>query len=346
MSSNQYLIDASSRHAVFLQRYSAGLERDISDMIAESLSAVVSSLSVDDIELMSSSRFGSLQAEILSAFDENLDDLSERLTAELHELLADEADFSIELFERAVSVGISPSSPQQLGLALDLSPMDVAPGVQMTIRQALNDFGQKKTQQVKQLLDDGFIQGKTSVELIRDVRGIVPLQKRQVAALVRTGTNATSTIARKKTMDENRDIFEGYEWVSTLDNKTSNICKARDGVIYEFKDSNPKPPAHWSCRSTIIPKVKPEYDLFSNVTGVRPSVGAGGARQVGAKTTYGGWLRGQPVSFQNEVLGVARAKLFRNGGLTVDKFVDDSGRTYTLAELRALNPLAFEKANL
>ena len=43
----------------------------------------------------------------------------------------------------------------------------------------------------------------------------------------------------------------------------------------------------------------------------------------------------QPTSFQDEVLGVERAKLFR-GGMNVDKFTDDEGRTLTLDQLKQL----------
>jgi hypothetical protein len=101
-----------------------------------------------------------------------------------------------------------------------------------------------------------------------------------------------------------------------------------------------------NCRSTIVPKVDPRYNLLSEVTGDRPSVGASGAKSVSAKSTYGGWLKKQPASFQDEVLGPTRAKLFRQGGLSIGKFVNFDGETYSLEQLRALNPLAFEKANL
>ena len=53
--------------------------------------------------------------------------------------------------------------------------------------------------------------------------------------------------------------------------------------------------------------------------------------QVPAKVTYDQWLRRQPTSFQNEVLGVAKGQAFRKG-LTLDKFLDN-GRTMTLKEL-------------
>ena len=56
---------------------------------------------------------------------------------------------------------------------------------------------------------------------------------------------------------------------------------------------------------------------------------------VPADVTYDGWLRGQPVEFQNEVLGRPKATLFRRG-LKIDRFVDRAGRELTVPELRKL----------
>jgi len=68
--------------------------------------------------------------------------------------------------------------------------------------------------------------------------------------------------------------------------------------------------------------------------------------QVPAKMTYEEWLRRQDVEFQNEVLGPTRAKLFREGGLSMDDFVTNSGRRYSLQELRRRDAEAFRKAGV
>ena len=96
-----------------------------------------------------------------------------------------------------------------------------------------------------------------------------------------------------------------------------------------------------NCRSTTIPAVKPEYDMGAKLKGERPSIGAKGVERVSGRTTYGGWLKRQPKSFVDEALGVERSELFRSGGLTIDKFVDPTGRVYTLTQLQKMNPIAF-----
>lgn len=67
-----------------------------------------------------------------------------------------------------------------------------------------------------------------------------------------------------------------------------------------------------------------------------------GVKQVKGNTSYESWLRRQSVAFQVEVLGVARAKLFREGKISIGRFVDEQGRTLTLDQLRKLEPMVFE----
>ena len=92
--------------------------------------------------------------------------------------------------------------------------------------------------------------------------------------------------------------------------------------------------------------VRPELQVIG-LSGERAARGPDGkTTHVGARTTYGGWLGGQPAEVQDEILGADRGKLFRSGGLAIDKFTDDTGIVYSLDELESRNPLAFVKANL
>lgn len=289
---------------------------------------------------------GRVRLEVIGNYRASLTSAEAQLYDEFIALAQDEGQFSVELFEESINAAIDAVDSVDMVAAVDGSRMDIIEGQRITIPQMLSQFTEAKAVQMNRLLQDGFTEGLTQDQLISRVREVEPLQRRQAAALVRTGTNSVSSIARYRTAVENSDVLEGYEWVSTLDDRTSLVCAGRDGMVYEFTESSPKPPAHWNCRSTIVPKVDPRYNLLSDVTGDRPSVGADGPKTVSAKSTYGGWLKKQPASFQDEVLGPARAKLFRQGGLSIGKFVNFDGDTYTLDQLRELNPLAFEKANL
>lgn len=129
-----------------------------------------------------------------------------------------------------------------------------------------------------------------------------------------------------------------------------------------------RPPAHPNCRSVMVAVLDPD-----GIVGKRPfvrdvrtrrerevdfrkearkrgvsiqQVRSEWARErVGrlpAETTYQQWLSRQSAKFQDEVLGPTRGKLFRHGGLTLDKFVDTTGRRLTLEQLRELHPKVFD----
>ncbi|MPW47639.1 phage head morphogenesis protein, partial [Moraxella catarrhalis] len=54
---------------------------------------------------------------------------------------------------------------------------------------------------------------------------------------------------------------------------------------------------------------------------------------------YYEWLKNQPAQYQDEVLGKTRAKLFRDGGMTVERFralqLDKNFTPLTLDEIKA-----------
>jgi len=83
--------------------------------------------------------------------------------------------------------------------------------------------------------------------------------------------------------------------------------------------------------------------MGAKIKGERPSIGAKGVERVSSRTTYGGWLKKQPKAFIDEALGPERSELFRAGKLSIDKFVDPTGRVYTLTQLQKMNPIAFQE---
>lgn len=144
----------------------------------------------------------------------------------------------------------------------------------------------------------------------------------------------------------NGDLPEGIE----VDYVESVTVRDFSGHVYNLETESGYYVANGiithNCRTTQVPVLKDEYrrDIPGSV---RPAVGPDGAEQVSSNTTYGDWLARQPASFQKEVLGPTRYKLFSKGELTLDRFVDgETGRQYTLNQLKELEPHAFELAGL
>jgi hypothetical protein len=132
--------------------------------------------------------------------------------------------------------------------------------------------------------------------------------------------------------------------VSELIVHNTPICQSRDGTIYPV-DSGPRPPAHFRCRSATTPILKSwkelGIDLEEAPSGTRASMDG----QVPEAETYQTWLKKKSAAFQDEVLGPSRGKLFREG-MPLDRFVDQSGKEYTLKQLRSKDATLFKKAGI
>jgi len=290
-------------------------------------------------------RMMALREELSTAFGDAYKVAADKLFSTLEEFGLSEAGFTEQLLSKSISANAAEFStavsPDLVRSALSGEFLDVNLKSHMTIRSAIDKLGVNKSEEVSRLIKDGIVTGKTPIEISEAISETSSRTKAQAAAIVRTSVNAASSIASHTVYQDNKDILDGYRWVSTLDARTSVICMTLDGQLFSFDGSNPKPPRHWGCRSTIVPQVKKEFDKFSDVGGKRPSSGGDGRELVDSRTTYSGWLKKQSSAFQDEALGSVRGKLLRRGDLSLDSFIDPTGRTYSLQELEALNPLAF-----
>ena len=75
-----------------------------------------------------------------------------------------------------------------------------------------------------------------------------------------------------------------------------------------------------------------------------------GAQQVRGDLAYYDWLKQQPAAFQDKAIGPVRAKLLREGGLSIERFselqLDRNFTPLSLSQMKHLEPLAFERAQL
>lgn len=332
MSSETKLISGMVKHQVFVQRFGGGQWNDLKSYIDDLKKEVGQIVQSADF-LNSSPRYqNQLVNNVNAAIVESLDKFQDSMLFNMEDFAEYEIGFYQKMIAGAVKSTAVLSAPtiarNQLRAAIESNMLNVEPGRQMTMREALRQFSNAQTKRIQQTLRDGFIQGATVQDMTKVVSDNLATTTRQSETIVRTATNATSQLSRDLFYDENPDVIVGYRWVSTLDGRTSPICQVRDGEVYRYK-SDPRPPAHYNCRSTTVPEIADQYNLS---TGRETRSSADG--QVSARTTYDGWLRDQSVDVQNEVLGVSRAKAFRSGGYSIDRFVDDTGRYYTLDELK------------
>jgi SPP1 gp7 family putative phage head morphogenesis protein len=191
-------------------------------------------------------------------------------------------------------------------------------------------------------IQQGMLDGDTIGTITKD---LVPLLRDGMTGdavkIARTATNHVSNHARQATLRENADVVKGWVFVATLDNRTCPICGPLDGQEFPVGEG-PIPPRHPNCRCTASPLLKSFRELGLPFKEFEPADRASMNGVVPAKVTYRKWLRQQPHTVQNQVLGATRAKLWRGNKITIDRFSTDK-RLLNLDRLKKLEPDAFPK---
>ncbi len=210
--------------------------------------------------------------------------------------------------------------------------------------------------------------------------GVTELTRHQVNAVTRTAVQHVANNSRNAYFLQNTDIIKTEMFVATLDSRTTATCRAQDGMKYPV-GKGPIPPLHYSCRSLrvavfdgkilgnrpanpttekMLVKEYADKNKLGNISsrddlprGTKGTYDKYARKrldelvgQVPAATNYQSWLSKQSPSFQEDVLGKAKAKLFRDGGLKLDKFVDRNGSEMSLKQLAKAHAAAFRAAGL
>ena len=217
----------------------------------------------------------------------------------------------------------------------------------------IKDWARSEVEAVKNRIRQGAFEGQTNAEIVRSIRGTKALRykdglldttRRHAEAIVRTAVQHVASTARFQTWDANADLLTGYQWVSTLDSRTTQQCRSLDGQKFKLGEG-PRPPLHIGCRSTTVADLDDGLD-FLDEGATRSSL----TGPVDADLTYYQWLKRQPAAFQDSAIGPKRGKLLRAGGLSAERFselqLDRNFQPLTLAEMRQLEPQAFARAGI
>ena len=177
-------------------------------------------------------------------------------------------------------------------------------------------------------------QARTARQLAAAGGELTAVADNQIMSLVRTSINQVANSASMAVYEANQDISKKYRYIATLDSRTSSICRALDNREFEY-GKGPTPPQHFGCRSTIVAVIDPDILPPSTIAKRASADGP-----VPINTSYGQWLKDQPLKTQQDVLGASKVPYFNR---LVDKYgakdamaklVRDDGAELTLVQLR------------
>lgn len=351
---NTELADAAVRHAIGLQRYTSGeLQRMMAllNRVDADIAAIMQKYDPTDVApRYAEQRLEKMLVAIRELNAEVYDAFVKALSGDMRDLAAYEAEFQARMIEDAIPVEfdvVKPTPAQVRAAALS------RPFQGRLLKEWGKDLEAAAFAKVRDNIRIGFVEGETIDQMVRRIRGtranqykdgVLEINRRNAEALVRTAVSHTANSARDDVYAANEDIIRGWKFVATLDSRTSAVCRGLDGKVFDL-GKGPKPPRHWNCRSTTVPVLKSWREMGIDADEAPPSTRSSMNGQVPDTETYDSWLRKQPVAFQNEVLGVKKAQLFR-AGLTLDRFTNRAGDELSLQELMKKEAEFFKKAGV
>ena len=356
---NPALLDSTIRNQIYLERLKANQVQRFTKFLKKIDRDLRDRLTREDLTEFSRTRLQTLLVSVNKNLNETFNRFQEQLDADLDEIGVYEAEFEARSLENALDQdgfeSIVPAS-NQVHAAIYSTPLSVrgSDGGKL-LQPFVKDWSKKDRARIIGAIRQGFFEGQTNFQIIQALRGtkarnyqdgVLGVVGRNAEAIVRTAVQHVASVARFETWNKNPEVVKGYEWVSTLDSKTTTVCKGLDGQTFKM-GKGPKPPAHIRCRSTTVAVLDPKYDFLKEGQ-TRASRGPDGKTRNVADQEYFEWLQKQPPEFQDDALGPVRGKLFRDGGLSAKQFkdlqLDKKFKPLTLEEMRKKEPNAFKKA--
>lgn len=334
MNSNEKLLHEIIRRQIYLERYKNGAVAGMQPILNRAIIDVRNKIA----KLGNNATKAHLKAvlrEVIRINDEMSEELNDQLEKELKRLAKSDAVWTTAAIEAAAyakTIGISIGVPSD---ALLERMVTSNPYQGLTLKEWTQRVGQSASLKAKQQLFIGMAEGEDIDKIVKRFNFIGEQSKNDLRMVVRTSVNAVANQAKSLVYAENADVLQAVMWKATLDSRTSLICASRDGTQYPL-DKHPTPPAHPNCRSVLVPIIKSLEELGLGNRRLPVGTRASMDGQVPADMNFDQWLRKQPKDFVEDYLGPSRAKLYYQNKLTLDKFVNDEGRTLTLEQLDAI----------
>lgn len=263
MATSNYYVNLASRHQVYLERLKAGYIRDYQSTTQKldgAIKDILNALEVGTLDELTQKDLRALLKDLREVSLSTYQSHTESLLADLQELSDEEINFETEALKKA-TVGVT------VGVAASAWSATLNSPIQATgelLEPFIKDLSSREVARIEKEIRTSVAQGRTISQTVRAVRGTKENNYRDgvlgrnwsdARTVIRTATQHVSSQARVATWRANSDIIEGYQWVSTLDGKTSQRCRSLDGQVFGLGGTHPKseppppPPPEFSRES-------------------------------------------------------------------------------------------------
>jgi SPP1 gp7 family putative phage head morphogenesis protein len=329
---NGRLVDNSIRHGLYMLRYQAAAYREVLKFldagVIPRLMADVSNrlISVEEkygIGAWSLKRAQERLAQVFAAYRSGIASANGVLSQEMKAIALLEAAWQRKSLERAVGpkfiFAFQTPSVQALERIIETHPFQG-----YTMGQWYEDLGKSQVNELNQIIRRGFVAGDPAAHIIREIRETIPSEARRHAkTLARSGFAMIRSEARQALYDANSEVIWGWQFVATLDDRTTDICISLDGQQFKLGEG-PRPPLHHQCRSDDPPVIKTWKELGLDKYGLKdmtPGERAAFGGPVKGKVDYKQWIMNQGLHEKQLAFGKRWGEAIHKGEATVEDYL-------------------------
>lgn len=352
MSVNSELRDRAIRHALAIGRYSRqtsddivrllnSADQDISDQIAKRLAGI------EDrgigLSKRTMARLDALVAEIRAINSEVYGRTYDQLADDLVAFGTAEAEFQRDTITKSLpgdigNLGMTLPSPIVLKAIVEARPI-----MGTLLEKQFTTMSAVRTDAIDAAIRMGMVAGESTDDIVRRIRGTkaggyndgaLGVSRRSLQTRVRTAVTHVSNQASQETWKANSRVVDAWQFLATLDNRTTVICGSLDGQTFPIGEG-PIPPLHLNCRSITVAVTKSWRDLGIDADQLDAPARSSMDGLVAGGTTFESWLRGKDEATQNKVMGKTKADLWRSKKLDLKDFVKNGQTPLTLKQLKA-----------
>lgn len=332
MATERQLVDAYTRRALQRVRVGNGWSRDAQHDLRELANELRALLAGVDLSAIGRRDMVALLRDIEAAIVGRYTALSDRLADDLAELTAIESAWATRTADLPRPASMTALAAASAGLLVVGLPV-----ARQWQRQSTN-LTDRITAVVRTAAATGQAPPDTLAAILgsgprgREKGGLMNAARTQADTLIQTSAHSAAYAGQMAAWKSGG--INALKWHSILDTRTTTHCATRAGKLYTL-DLEPighdipieaLPPAHWNCRSLLVPMQYP---------GEIPPSGEDPYTE-----SFDAWLKRHPPEVQDEMLGQGRAALWRSGTITTRDLLGQAGETLSLAELTVLHPVS------
>ena len=302
------LYDKLTRYSVYLEHYKDGETANYiavyREIIAQ-LQADFATLDYDQLDALTKAQLRTFLRKVKHAQLKKFNTYTRRLENNILNFMQADREISTAIMQDETGLAPEEATGKPLiGLAT-LNDDDklaafvrnaIVPASGLLMAEMLKNFANSSVLIILNRIRIGYANREKWTGVLRDIVGTSKNRNRdgKLFTTIRRAKALTATLIQhvhSKVSSAVKSIyFEMYIWDSVIDSSTTDICRERNQNVYEF-GKGPIPPAHWACRSNIIPFTK-KIDVPNE--------------------SFYSWLVRQPKNIQNDI---------NPGGLKMNKFV-------------------------